>query len=106
MSRPKAVTRSQSRSERRFFMARPLRCRPAFLTVKSLIYRRIVTTGAVHGTTGDGRVTNGGPVSAADGRQSLETLAITPAEIDLRAILQADAPVAADPRCHFRDARN
>src|SRR5258708_24693158 len=106
MSSPKAVTGSQSRSERRFFMAGPLRCRPAVLTVKSLIYRQIVMTGAVRGTTGDGRVTNGGPVSAADGRQGLETLAITPAEIDLGAILQADAPIPADPRCHFRDARN
>ena len=51
-----------------------------------------MTTGAVRETTGDGRVTSGGPVSAADGRQGLEALAIAPAEIDLGAILQAEVP--------------
>jgi len=45
-------------------MAGPLRCRPAFLTVKSLIHGRIVTTGTAHGTTGDGRVTTGKSLGA------------------------------------------
>src|SRR5580704_16379350 len=44
--------------ERRFFMAGSV-VSSSLLTTKPLIYRRIVTTGAVRGTTGDGCVTNG-----------------------------------------------
>src|SRR5689334_9880147 len=51
-------------------------------------------------------LTSGKGASAPHRRQRLESLPIAPAEIHFGAVLQANAPVAAHPRCHFRHAGN